>query len=53
MLVLGIGFGMGATGEHLWLGALDLGPLRLHPLVLMFALSGTAMVSASLRIPKP
>lgn len=53
VLVLGIAFGLGATGERFWLGALALGPLTLHPLVLLFALSGSAMVSGSLRIPKP
>jgi len=31
---------------------LTLGPWQLHPLVLLFALSGTLMVSKTLRIPK-
>lgn len=53
VLVLGIAFGLGAVGEHFWLGAIDIGPARLHPLVLMFFVSGCAMVSGSLRIPKP
>lgn len=53
VLVLGIAFGLGAVGDRFWLGVLELGPARLHPLVLMFAASGSAMVSASLRIPKP
>ncbi len=53
VLVLGIAFALGAVGDHFWLGAIDLGPCRFHPLVLMFAASGCAMVSASLRIPKP
>jgi CDP-diacylglycerol--serine O-phosphatidyltransferase len=40
--------------EHaLPLGALELGPWRLHPLVGMYLLSGSAMVSKTLRIPKP
>jgi CDP-diacylglycerol---serine O-phosphatidyltransferase len=39
-------------GARLWLGSLSLGPLRLHALVLMFALSGTLMISKTLRIPK-
>ena len=42
----------GRTGERLWFGAWDLGPAMLHPLVLLFALSGSLMVSKSLRIPK-
>lgn len=44
----------GATGERLWLGVVDLGPGpgALHPLVLMFALSGSLMISRTLHIPK-
>jgi CDP-diacylglycerol--serine O-phosphatidyltransferase len=30
-----------------------LGPALLHPLVLVYGLSGSAMISATLRIPKP
>jgi CDP-diacylglycerol--serine O-phosphatidyltransferase len=33
-------------------GAWDIGGWTLHPLVLMFALSGTLMISKTLRIPK-
>lgn len=43
----------GRTDLNLPLGAVDLGPWVLHPLVLMFALSGSAMISKTLRIPKP
>ena len=43
----------GAIGSNLWLGARDLGPGQLHPLVLMFALSGSLMISKTLHIPKP
>jgi CDP-diacylglycerol--serine O-phosphatidyltransferase len=43
----------GAVGDHLWLGTVTLGPGRLHPLVLLYAVSGSAMMSARLRIPKP
>ena len=42
----------GLVGERLPLGALQIGPWKLHPLVLLWALSGTAMISRSLRIPK-
>ena len=31
---------------------MTLGPWQLHPLVLLFALSGTLMISKTLRIPK-
>lgn len=34
-------------------GAHTLGPFVLHPLVLLYALSGSAMISKTLRIPKP
>jgi CDP-diacylglycerol---serine O-phosphatidyltransferase len=51
--VLGGAFWAGAVHDALWLGELTLGPFRLHPLVLMYAASGSAMISASLRIPKP
>jgi CDP-diacylglycerol--serine O-phosphatidyltransferase len=53
VLILGIAFGSAAVGEHLWFGDLRIGPAILHPLVLLYALSGTAMISATLRIPKP
>ena len=34
-------------------GVLQLGPWQLHPLVLAYALSGSLMISKTLRIPKP
>ncbi|MCC6808670.1 MAG: CDP-diacylglycerol--serine O-phosphatidyltransferase [Deltaproteobacteria bacterium] len=40
-------------GPALPFGAFDLGPWTLHPLVLMYLVSGTLMVSKTLRIPKP
>ena len=43
---------LGRIGDRLWFGAWDLGPAVLHPLVLVYALSGALMVSKSLRIPK-
>jgi len=39
-------------GSPLPLGTLVFGPISFHPAVLVFALSGTLMVSKSLRIPK-
>lgn len=42
----------GRVGDALWLGSVELGPWTLHPLVLMFALSGSLMISKTLRIPK-
>lgn len=52
VLVLGIAFGRGAVGEALWLGAVELGPFTLHPLVLMYVVSGSLMIS-TIKIPKP
>ena len=52
VLVLGVAFGMDRTGDALWLGVIRLGPLDLHPLVLLYVLSGSAMIS-TIRIPKP
>jgi CDP-diacylglycerol--serine O-phosphatidyltransferase len=52
VLVLGIAFGTGHAHESLWLGALELGPFVLHPLALIYALSGSLMIS-TIRIPKP
>lgn len=42
----------GSVGERLWGGALDLGPWTLHPLALLWVLSGSLMISKTLRIPK-
>jgi len=39
-------------GEQLYWGAWSIGPWDLHPLSLMFVLSGTLMISKTLRIPK-
>ncbi|NUP04494.1 MAG: CDP-diacylglycerol--serine O-phosphatidyltransferase [Polyangiaceae bacterium] len=50
--VLGAAFSMGKTGESLWLGSMELGPWALHPLALMYVVSGSLMIS-TLRIPKP
>jgi CDP-diacylglycerol--serine O-phosphatidyltransferase len=43
----------GRIGADLPLGMWQLGPWQLHPLVLLFALSGSLMISKTLRIPKP
>jgi CDP-diacylglycerol--serine O-phosphatidyltransferase len=54
VLVLGVMFWFGRVGEDdLWLGAYQLGPAVLHPLVLIYGVSGSAMISATLKIPKP
>ncbi len=50
--VLALAAWQGALGAALWGGAWHVGPWVLHPLSLMFVLSGTLMVSKTLRIPK-
>jgi CDP-diacylglycerol---serine O-phosphatidyltransferase len=42
----------GRTGANLYWGAWELGPWTLHPLALLFVVSGTLMISKTLRIPK-
>ena len=42
----------GQLGDSIPGGAWALGPWTLHPLALLFALSGTLMISKTLRIPK-
>jgi CDP-diacylglycerol--serine O-phosphatidyltransferase len=41
----------GAIGEHLWFGALSLSGHLFHPLTLLFALSGSLMISR-IHVPK-
>jgi CDP-diacylglycerol--serine O-phosphatidyltransferase len=49
----GVAFALGRIDERVWLGASQLGPAVLHPLSLLYAASGSAMISATLRVPKP
>jgi CDP-diacylglycerol--serine O-phosphatidyltransferase len=44
---------LGRIGPALPLGMVALGPFALHPLVLLFVLSGSLMISKTLRVPKP
>ena len=53
VLLLAAAFSLGATHEDFWLGVVRLGPANLHPFTLIYAASGSAMISATLRIPKP
>ena len=53
VFLLGVMFYLGRIDADLWLGSLRIGPAILHPLALIYALSGSAMISATLRIPKP
>jgi CDP-diacylglycerol--serine O-phosphatidyltransferase len=50
--VLGVAASTGHIGERLYWGVWMIGPWELHPLALLFVLSGTLMISKTLRIPK-
>ena len=49
--ILALAAWSGAVRENLWLGEINLLGFRLHPLALMFAVSGSLMISR-FRIPK-
>jgi len=51
VVVLVVATWCGAVGDTLWFGVIALAHVNLHPLVLMFAVSGALMVSR-IRIPK-
>jgi CDP-diacylglycerol--serine O-phosphatidyltransferase len=51
--VLAFAAWQGRIDGQLYGGAMTLGPWQLHPLVLLFALSGSLMISKTLHIPKP
>jgi CDP-diacylglycerol--serine O-phosphatidyltransferase len=52
VVVLAVAAMQGRIGQDIWFGVVHLGPWQLHPLVLLFALSGSLMISKTLRIPK-
>jgi CDP-diacylglycerol--serine O-phosphatidyltransferase len=51
VVVLAAAASQAALGEQLWFGVIEVAGFTLHPLVLLFALSGSLMVSR-IRIPK-
>ena len=51
VLVLAVAASQAALGEQLWFGAVEVAGFTLHPLVLLFAVSGALMISR-IRIPK-
>jgi CDP-diacylglycerol---serine O-phosphatidyltransferase len=53
VVLLGFAFAQQAIDGSLWLGAYRIGPATLHLLTLVYAVSGTAMISGTLRVPKP
>jgi CDP-diacylglycerol--serine O-phosphatidyltransferase len=50
--VLALAQWQGRTGDSLWGGSFSLGPWELHLLSLLYVLSGSLMISKTLRIPK-
>ena len=53
VLLLGVAQWLGRVDDNLWFGVYQIGPALLHPLSLIYGASGSAMISATLRIPKP
>jgi CDP-diacylglycerol--serine O-phosphatidyltransferase len=57
VVILAIAYTQGAVavegGRGFWLGSMQVATMGWHPLSLMYALSGCAMISGTLRIPKP
>ena len=51
--LLAVAFWLGRVDGGLWFGEWRVGPAILHPLVLVYVASGSAMISATLRVPKP
>ena len=50
--ILALAAWQGALGDDLWGGAYALGPWEFHLMSLLFVLSGSLMISKTLRIPK-
>jgi CDP-diacylglycerol--serine O-phosphatidyltransferase len=53
VMLLAVALWLGRVDDRLWFGAYRVGPALIHPLALVYVLSGSAMISATLRIPKP
>ena len=52
VLLLGVAFRLGRIDDALWFGAVQVGPALFHPLSLLYVASGSAMISATLKVPK-
>ena len=51
--ILGVAYWQGRIDGFIPLGSWQVGPAVLHPLTILYAVSGSLMISSSLRIPKP
>lgn len=52
VVVVAIAVWTGRSHNALWFGAVEIGPWTLHPFALIYAVSGSLMISKTLRIPK-
>ena len=53
VLILGIAFWQGHIGNFIPFGSYRIGLWILHPLTILYAISGSMMISSTIRIPKP
>ncbi|MGV8931355.1 MAG: CDP-alcohol phosphatidyltransferase family protein [Luteimonas sp.] len=53
VVMLALAAHWGRLGSDVWWGVWQIGPWQLHPLSLLFAVSGSLMISKTIRIPKP
>lgn len=53
VIILGIAFYLDHTGPKLWFGLVQLPLSNFHPISILYVLSGSAMISGTLRVPKP
>jgi CDP-diacylglycerol--serine O-phosphatidyltransferase len=51
--ILAVAFLQSRIDDSLWLGVHKIGPALLHPITLIYGVSGSAMISATLKIKKP
>ena len=51
--LLGIAYWQGCVDTHILFGSSRIGPWLLHPFTILYAISGSAMISSTIHIPKP
>jgi len=51
--LLGVAYALDAIDQNLWFGNYRIASVGLHPLALIYVISGLGMISATIRIPKP
>jgi CDP-diacylglycerol--serine O-phosphatidyltransferase len=52
VLLLGVCFHLGRSGDHLPWGLVEMTSFEWHPLSVLFFVNGSTMISKTLRIPK-